>query len=63
MEQPPYRAYAAIMGTFMGGLALAGALGRTLDRDRREHDWLDLATLSAATFKASRPSPRQGATR
>jgi hypothetical protein len=54
MEQPPYRACSAIMGTFIGGLALAGALGRALDRDPREHDWLDLATLSAATFKASR---------
>jgi len=54
MEQPPYRAYATIMGTFVGGLALAGALGRALDRDAREHDWLDFATLGAATFKAAR---------
>src|ERR671935_464346 len=54
MAEPPYRAYAAIMGTFLGGLAAAGALGRALDRDPREHDWLDLAALGAATFKASR---------
>ena len=54
MEQPPYRAYAAIMGTFVGGLAAAGALGRTLDRDAGEHDWIDLVTLAAATFKVSR---------
>jgi hypothetical protein len=62
MEQPPYRAYATIMGTFMGGLALAGALGRALDRDPREHGWLDLATLSAATFKASRTISRDEVT-
>ena len=54
MEQPPYRAYAAIMATFAGGLAAAGALGRALDRDAGEHDWIDLVTLAAATFKASR---------
>jgi hypothetical protein len=54
MPEPPYRAYAAIMGTFVGGLAAAGALGRALDRDPREHDWLDLAALGTATFKASR---------
>src|SRR5437763_10033668 len=54
MEQPPYRAYAAIMATFAGGLAAAGALGRALDRDAGEHDWIDLVTLAAATFKVSR---------
>ena len=54
MAEPPYRAYAAIMGTFAGGLAAAGALGRALDRDAGEHDWIDLVTLAAATFKASR---------
>src|SRR5438874_9665491 len=62
MAEPPYRAYAAIMGTFVGGLAAAGALGRTLDRDAREHDWLDLATLAAATFKASRTIARDEVT-
>jgi Protein of unknown function (DUF1360) len=53
-QTPPYEAYAAIMGTFAGGLALVGALARALDRDPQEHDWLDLATLAAASFKASR---------
>ena len=33
---PPYRAYAGIMGTFVGGLAAAGALARLLDRDPGE---------------------------
>jgi hypothetical protein len=42
------------MGTFTGGLALAGALARLLDRDPRDRDTLDLIVLSAATFKAAR---------
>ena len=50
---PPYGSYAAIMGTFAGGLAVAGALARLLDRDPQEHTALDLVTLGAATFKAS----------
>jgi hypothetical protein len=54
MPSPPYRAYATIMGVFAGGLAGAGLPERALDRDPREHDWLDLFTLGAATFKASR---------
>jgi hypothetical protein len=53
-ERPPYGAYATIMGAFAAGLAGAGVLGRALGRDAGEHDWLDLATLGAATFKASR---------
>ena len=52
--QPPYSSYAAIASTFVGGLTLAAALGRALDRDPRELRALDLFTLSAATFKASR---------
>jgi hypothetical protein len=62
MAEPPYRAYAAIMGTFIGGLAAAGALGRVLERDPREHDWLDLAALGVATFKASRTISRDEVT-
>ena len=54
MESPPYGAYAAITGAFVGGLAAAGAVAKALDRDPREHTWLDLATLGAATFKAAR---------
>jgi uncharacterized protein DUF1360 len=50
----PYGAYAGIMGTFVGGLAAAGALAHLLDRDPREHDSLDFAVLAAATFKAAR---------
>ena len=53
-ERQPYGAYAAIMGAFAGGLALAGVLARALDRDPQEHTALDLVALGAATFKASR---------
>src|SRR2546423_14957412 len=54
VERRPYRAYAAIMGSFAGGLALAGVFARALDRDPQEHTALDLVALGAATFKASR---------
>jgi hypothetical protein len=59
---PPYRAYATIMGTFMGGLALTGALARALGRDPTEHDALDLAALGLATFKAARTISRDDVT-
>jgi hypothetical protein len=52
--RPPYESYAAIMGTFAGGLVTAGALARALDRDPQCHTALDFAVLSAAAFKASR---------
>ena len=54
----PYGAYAAITGTFAGGLAVAGVLAHLLDRDPREHDALDLVVLGAATFKAARTITR-----
>jgi hypothetical protein len=60
--QPPYRAYASIMGTFVGGLAAAGALAHLLDRDPRETTGLDLAVLGAATFKAARTISRDEVT-
>lgn len=62
LAPPPYRAYAAIMGAFAGGLALAGGAARLLGRDPREQSWLDLATLSAATFKAARTIARDDVT-
>jgi len=55
-------AYAGIMGTFVGGLAVAGGLARLLDRDPREHDALDLAVLGLATFKAARTISRDEVT-
>src|SRR5918912_1632174 len=53
-QQQPYGAYAAIVGTFAGGLALAGLLARALERDPQEHTGLDLAALGLATFKTAR---------
>ena len=52
--RPPYQSYAAIMGTFVGGLVAAGVAARALDRDPQCHTALDFAVLSAAAFKASR---------
>ena len=57
-EQPPYGAYAQIAATFLGGLAAASLLARALGRTPRELTALDLVTLSAATFKASRTISR-----
>jgi hypothetical protein len=54
VQKQPYGAYAAIMGAFAGGLALAGVIARALDRDPQEHTALDLVALGAATFKAAR---------
>ena len=51
---PPYSSYAAIAATLLGGLTLAAALSRALDREPRSLSTLDFVTLSAATFKASR---------
>jgi hypothetical protein len=61
-EQPPYAAYATITGVFAGGLALTAALARRLGRDAGERTWLDLATLTAASFKASRTIARDEVT-
>ena len=59
---PPYHAYATITGLFVAGLALSGGMARLLGRNPREQTWLDLATLSAATFKASRTIARDDVT-
>jgi uncharacterized protein DUF1360 len=58
----PYGAYAGIMATFVGGLAVAGGLAHLLDRDARDHDALDLAVLGVATFKAARTISRDEVT-
>jgi uncharacterized protein DUF1360 len=57
-DRPPYEAYAAIVGSFAGLLAAAGALGRLLDRNAQCQSALDFAVLSAATFKAARTLAR-----
>lgn len=53
-QKPPYEAYATIVGTFAALLAAAGAAARALERDPQCNTALDLAVLSAATFKAAR---------
>lgn len=60
--RPPYRAYAGIMGTFVGGLGIAGVLARALGRDPRGESTLELAVLSLATFKTARTIARDGVT-
>jgi Protein of unknown function (DUF1360) len=53
-QRPPYGSYAAIMGTFAGLLATAGAAGRLVGRDPQCQTSLDFAVLAAASFKAAR---------
>ena len=59
---PPYGAYAAILGIFVGSLAAAGGLAHVLGRDPREHDALDLTVLGLATYKAARTISRDEVT-
>jgi Protein of unknown function (DUF1360) len=54
VERPPYASYAAIMATFAGGLAAAGAIARALGRDPQCNTALDFLVLGAASFKAAR---------
>jgi Protein of unknown function (DUF1360) len=54
VTSPPYSAYAAITGVFLGGLGVAGVAARALDRDPACQTGLDLIVLSAASFKAAR---------
>jgi uncharacterized protein DUF1360 len=60
--QPPYEAYATIMGIFVGGLGLAGIAARALDRNPACQTPLDLVVLSAASFKAARTIARDEVT-
>jgi Protein of unknown function (DUF1360) len=60
--EPPYRAYAAIVATFAGGLGAAGVVSRMLGREPQCQNALDLAVLSAATFKAARTLARDEVT-
>ena len=58
----PHSAYAAIMGTFVTGLAGAGLLAKALGRDPQEHRPVDLVMLGLATFKAARTISRDEVT-
>jgi hypothetical protein len=61
-KRPPYAAYAAITGTFVGGLGLAGVAARALDRNPACQTPLDFVVLSAASFKAARTLARDEVT-
>jgi hypothetical protein len=59
---PPYEAYAAITGVFVGGLGLAGLAARAFDRNPACQTPLDFAVLSVASFKAARTLARDEVT-
>ena len=61
-KSPPYEAYAAITGVFVGGLGLAGAAARLLDRNPVCQTPLDFFVLSLASFKAARTLARDEVT-
>ena len=61
-QPPPYRSYATIMGTFLGGLAAATGLARRLGREPSCQSTLDYAILSMASFKAARTITRDHVT-
>jgi Protein of unknown function (DUF1360) len=62
VQAPPYGAYAAIAGTFVGGLGLAGIAARALDRNPACQTPLDFVVLSIASFKAARTLARDEVT-
>jgi uncharacterized protein DUF1360 len=62
VRRPPYEAYAAITGVFVGGLGVAGYAARALDRNPACQTALDFAVLSAASFKAARTLARDEVT-
>jgi hypothetical protein len=61
-EQPPYRAYATIVGTFLTGLAAVSGIAAARNRPPVEMAPIDLALLGLATFKASRTIARDKVT-
>lgn len=61
-EQPPYRAYAAIVGTFLTGLGAVTGLAAMRKQPPQEYKAIDLALLGLATFKASRTVARDKVT-
>jgi hypothetical protein len=58
-SRAPYGAYATILGSFAGSLAVVAALERALGRTPRPGGPVDLAVLCAATFKAARAISRE----
>ena len=61
-DQPPYRAYASIVGTFVAGLGFVSGLAAAKRRPLQEFTPIDLTMLGLATFKASRTVARDKVT-
>ena len=61
-QQPPYRAYAKIVGTFVAGLGAVSGLAAARKRPVADFAAIDLAMLGLATFKASRTVARDKVT-
>ncbi len=61
-QQPPYRAYAVIMGTFVASLGAVSGLAALRRKPSHEISATELALLGLATFKASRTVARDKVT-
>ena len=61
-DKPPYRSYAAIMGTYTSALMGAAAVARAKGRDPACNTALDLVLLASASFKAARTVSRDDVT-
>jgi len=61
-QKPPYRAYAAIVGTFMAGLGAVSGIAALRQRPSEQLSVADLTLLGLATFKASRTVARDRVT-
>jgi hypothetical protein len=61
-QQPPYRAYATIVGTFVASLGAVSGLAALRSRPSEQISPTDLALLGLATFKASRTVSRDKVT-
>ncbi|MEO5575727.1 MAG: DUF1360 domain-containing protein [Gaiellaceae bacterium] len=61
-EQPPYRAYATIAGTFLAGLGAVSGVAAARNRPLTQMAPIDLTLLGLATFKASRTVARDKVT-
>ena len=61
-EQPPYQAYATIVGAFLAGLGAVSGIAAARNHPHRDVSAIDLALLGLATFKASRVVSRDKVT-
>jgi hypothetical protein len=61
-QEPPYRAYATLMATFLGAVTLVAVAGTRRRRSLPAAGPFDLAVLGLATFKAARTLARDEVT-